>query len=194
MERLKTFDPQTIFSMSDESFDDEEEGKSSDLKMRKNDSVLDNRKLNETFLSAQNKAEGKGNFASQRINFYKSLIFWIDIISTILIIGSEILIQLENSNYYQINKVKRTEAIKIAKYILLEDPSLYNASLANELFNSTDFNSTLNWKDYQSVKITLDVDDFCSGLRFVILTMSVLSSKLFKSNLYSSSSDFINIL
>ena len=103
-------------------------------------------------VSSQIKGANKADFRTRMINFYKELVRWLDVITTLVIIVTCILAQLENFNFYDINLQKRTTAIILANMIDKKNFSGYNTTLFDSVFNTTDFISTINKKIFHQLK------------------------------------------
>jgi hypothetical protein len=173
MERLTFFDPNAIFNQSeDSSFEDDEiHHKSLEI------SPEESKKNIDAYSSAIKKAQGKGNFVYKKINCYKLVIKWLDIISTFLIIVSMLIAQMDNQNFYEKNLIKRTTVIRIANYILRKNFSEYNAIQVDASLNCTNFWDTFDKNDISSLKVELVIDDHSQTLRFLILILTVISGK-----------------
>ena len=104
----------------------------------------------------------------------KILIKWLDIIASILIILGCILAQMENGSNYKNNLYDRVETINLISDIYL------NTTKPLKEYNSTKFSEPefvkkINYSDYSSVPIVLEISEYCNNLRFVILLTSLVS-------------------
>lgn len=172
IDRLKNFDEEALFSMSeDSSFDEKEEIK----KIKYDDSLTADSKRLDTFASAQLRAEGKGNFVTRKIYCYKFVVKWLDVITTVLLAISTLTAQIENLHFYDLNLKKRQAAITVVKCILSNNFSTYNATYIDQVMNQTDYLSTINTTDYHSVYVNLDIDKYSEQLRYFIVIMTLIS-------------------
>jgi hypothetical protein len=118
---------------------------------------------------------GKGNFVSRKIYFYKILIKWLDVISTLILGISTVIALSENSYFYEDNLERRVAAVKVSKCILFRDFSDYNATFIDLVMNQTDFLSTVDKFRFDSVKVNLEIKEENEIQRVVVLILTIIA-------------------
>jgi hypothetical protein len=139
---------------------------------------MTNQRKSDSFISAIIKANGEGNSVSRKILFYKAMIKWLDIITSLLLLSGIFISQIEQSHYYEINLDKRVTAIKIVDCILKNDFSNYNATEADEILNYPNFLATVDKSNYKSVNIEMTIDEYSKTCRSFILISNIISGIL----------------
>jgi len=173
MNKLKNFDPSDWDSKSEDSnFSSENYDKVINSRV---DKIMTMDRKNDSFVSAIIKASGDGNSVSKRILLYKTVIKWLDIITSLLLLSGIFISQIEQANYYEINKEKRTVAIHVVNCILNKNFSTYNPQVVDSVLNYPDFLSSIDKNDISSVKINLTIDEFSSTCRSYILFSNIIS-------------------
>lgn len=178
LERLSFFDPNDIFNQSEDSFLEDDKINNRSLKL----SFENSKSYKHVSSSYVKTSQSKGKYVSQKIKFYKLAIKWLDVISTILIIISMLIAQIENQNFYEKNFERRTTLIKIANYIISKNFSGYNDIEVDKSLNYTNFKNTFDKNEISSLKVDLEIDDISQKLRYTILSLSVISGKYIKIN------------
>jgi hypothetical protein len=173
MNKLKNFDPTDWDSKSEDSnFSSENNDKVINSRV---DKIMTIDRKNDSFVSAFIKASGEGNSVSKRILIYKTVIKWLDIITSLLLLSGIFISQMEQANYYEINKEKRIVAIKVVNCILNKNFSTYNSQEVDSVLNYPDFLSRIDKNDYTSVKIDMSIDELSSTCRSYILFSNIIS-------------------
>lgn len=176
MTKLKNFDPNDWDSRSEDSSNSVEN----------NDRVINSRidklithdRKSDSFISAIIKASGEGNSVSRKILFYKTIIKWLDIVTSLLLLSGILISQIEQTHYYELNLEKRVTAIKIVNCIIQNDFSTYNATEVDAVFNYPNFLATVDKSDYKSLIIEMTIDDFSTTCRSFILISNIISGML----------------
>lgn len=182
MEKLNQFNPETLLSMSDNSFNDCEEIKDeadiSASKRRLDNTLTGNKRRTflETYNSAKNKAAGTRNKASNIKLILKNFIRYIDIVTSIIVLFGCFLSQLENMNYYQVNLKFRLTAVELAKAITFNKTNFNNSYFVKQ-FGRDDYISDFN--DFRTLKAEMVIDQYSSTLRNFILVTTLISSKFY---------------
>jgi hypothetical protein len=135
----------------------------------------------------EEKQRERRNKANQLIiETYKYWVKIFDLIVTILAFTSCILAQIENEDYYLSNKDRRTLHINLINFMRFNE--ITNKNTSSQLLNNSNyisFNNSfnispeyiLNFSNFESVEIDLKVSSFGNYLRYIILVMSLSSSK-----------------
>jgi len=179
LRRLKEFDPNSIYFLSEDS-DSEFKTKNIDstgnkLQASEFNATCDTKKNLDTFSSVQLKSVGKGNFVSRKIYFYKILIKWLDVFSTLILGISTVIALSENSYFYEENLHIRIAAVKVSRCILFKDYSDYNATYIDSVLNTTDFLSTVDKLRFDSVKVNLVIKEENEVQRVVVLILTIIA-------------------
>jgi len=130
--------------------------------------------LSNPFLQTSNIAFNK---TGKTILNYKILIKWLDIITSVLIILGCIISQVENENNYNYNLNNRILSINLISDIY------YNTTKPIEEYNLTMFLNEksikkVNFSDYTSVSINIEINENCNNLRYIILVTTLISVPL----------------
>ena len=175
--KIKNFNPYDLDSRSEDSNNSIEINNEKAINSRI-DQIMRHERKSDSFIAAMRKANGEGNSISRKILFYKSVIKWLDIITSLLLISGVVISQIEQTHYYEVNLERRVMAITVVNCILENNFTSYNATEVDSIFNYTDYLSIIDVTDYTSVTFEMTIDDFSETCRDYILISNVISGKI----------------
>lgn len=186
IEKVKNFNPESCFNFSDLNEEDSVSAMSPDTSVLSR-SVLPQNNSQETKLGSKNLSKEASNpflktsniafnKTGKTIQNYKILIKWLDIIASVLIILGCVLSQLENETNYNNNLTDRVESVRLISDVYFnttKNIEEYNISKLNN--NVEEFIKNINFSDYLSVPVILQISEYCNNLRYVILFTSIVA-------------------
>ena len=174
--KIKNFNPNDMDSRSEDS-NNSMDNNNQKVINSKIDHIMMQERKSDLFIAAMIKANGEGNSISRRILFYKRVIKWLDIITSLLLISGVFVAQIEEAHYYQVNIDKRTTAITVINCILSKNFNNYNATQVDSIFNHANYLSSIDINDYTSITFEMTIDDFSITCRDYILISNIISGK-----------------
>lgn len=102
------------------------------------------------------------------------LIKWLDIIASALIILGCILSQIENETNYYNNLHDRVESVHLISDIYFNTTKPLEEYNVSKLFDA-EFTKAVNFSDYSSVPVVMEISEYCNQLRYTVLFTSLVS-------------------
>lgn len=120
----------------------------------------------------------KINKVEKKIMNYKTIIKWLDLFASIMIIAGCIISQVENEHFYYDNIYDRVEVVK-----LISDLDLVNSDVSKINFSNYNISymleknenliKNLNFTNYQELPIPLLISDYGVNMRLIICILTI---------------------
>jgi len=117
------------------------------------------------------------NNTGKKILNYKILIKWLDIIASFLIILGCFISQVENEENYYYNLQNRVQSVKLISDVYHNETKKIDEYKFITLMEEK-FAKQINYSDYSTIPVILEVNQKCNNLRLIILLTTFVSVPL----------------